>query len=730
MNHATTRTKAVSLLLIVAMLSVLVAAIVPFVSTADGDEIQNFGYQAPTSYSMIDATSNLRFVCSVSAENVAKYTAVGFVFSKTNSTPTLGGSGCMTAETTTVYRKITADGETLDAPAGRFWVAVKLINIPRSYFDGTIYVRAYVTDGEGTRYSAPSSISVWEAHPAIEYHSNWDLATRNASEYSIQNPDYPTNDDYKTFGIKKDVKSLWTGAVRYFPKDNNEYAGNDLLIEFSFLYNDTMSNVDDGTLTVMYIENNNVFNINLKTGLISNNTRSGDVVLYKADDSGNIPIGGYGWHRFGVRVHQNAINANGVEDYQIVATAYLDGEKILEVDKTAYAKTKTGNYTGKLYELIPYTNRMIYDKISKRCDAYVMIEKIYKSSANAGYLVLQDLSFSCGQTFKQQVAKVADPVSQTYKTTDGNTLTAKVYFAAADAHEHVWDGNYTITKPATLLENGWKSDHCSICGAGHAVVSTPSETTPVVINGKDASAPTGWGSSKNFFSPQKSLQDIAAEEGHFYPTAGNPEGNDLLVEFSILWNSTLSAWGSGKSLDLGNFTGGTKNRSTSWLYVNNGSIELSDGDGGVVLTNTGKSVSGYGWHRIGIRYHQTAAKNGENVDYTLTYTIYIDGVEAYKVVGGAARYVDEKYLLYEATIENDELVYSDNTQPNRKFYWLQLQSFFGRGSNTYLVLADLMTSAGHDFMQQVEPVASPSTGATITLGGNDYPAEMYYKLAD
>ncbi|MBP5349954.1 MAG: hypothetical protein J6Z13_06365, partial [Clostridia bacterium] len=456
MNHATTRTKAVSLLLVLAMLTVLVAAFVPFVSTATEEEFQDFSYQTPNDYDMIDATTTLRFLCSVPAGKVAGYSAAGFVMSKTVSNPTVGGDGCSTASTSTVYRAVTADGDTVKAPDGRFWVAVKLTNIPRSYFDGTIYVRAYVTDGEGTRYSDAKVITVWGAN-AIEYHSNWDLETRNASEYSIQNPDYPANNDYKTFGIKKSVKSLWTGDVRYFPKDNNEYAGNDLLIEFSFLYNDTMSNASDGTLTVMYIENNNVFNINLKTGLISNNERSGDDVLYKADDSGNIPIGGYGWHRFGVRIHQNAINANGVEDYQIIATAYLDGEKILEVDKTAYAKTKTGGYTGKLYELIPYTNRNIYDTVSKNCDAYVMIEKIYKSSANAGYLVLQDLSFSCGQTFKQQVAKVADPVAQTYKTSDGNTLTAKVYFTAAEAHEHVWDGDYTITKPATLLENGWKS---------------------------------------------------------------------------------------------------------------------------------------------------------------------------------------------------------------------------------------------------------------------------------
>ena len=738
MNHATTRTKAVSLLLIVAMLSVLVAAIVPFVSTADGDEIQNFGYQAPTAYSMIDATSNLRFVFSVSAEKVANYTAVGFVFSKTNSTPTLGGSGCMTAESTTVYRSITADGETLDAPAGRFWVAVKLVNIPRSYFDGTIYVRAYVTDGEGTRYSTPSSISVWEAHPAIEYHSNWDYATRSTNANSIQNPDYKNNEDYLTFGIKTDVKKLYNDKtpVRYFPNENNDYAGNDLLVEFSFLYNDTMSNADDGVLTVMYKENNNVFNINLKTGMISNASRSGDVVLYQSPD---LEIHGYGWHRFGVRIHQVPINANGVEDYQIIATAYLDGERILEVDKTAYVKSKDYNftktdankdysYTGKLYDLIPYTNRNIYDKASKNCDAYVMIEKIYKSSANAGYLVLQDLSFSCGQTFQQQVVKVADPASQTYKTTDGQSLTAKVYFAAADAHEHVWDGNYTITKPATLLENGWKSDHCSICGAGHAVASTPSETTPVVINGKNGSAPTGWGSSKNFYAPTKSLKDIAAEEGHFYPTNSNPQGNDLLVEFSILWNSTLSAWGS-KTLDLGRFSGGdTDTRCTTWLYVNNGSVDTSDGDGGAILYSTGTGVSGYGWHRIGLRYHQTAEINAGVVDYTLTFALYIDGVEVSRVRGGDVRYVSQGYRLFDAEIVDDKLVYHDNQSDDYVYSWLQLQNFFGRGSDTYLVLADLMTSAGHDFMQQVEPAASP-VASPINLGWYDEEL-MYYKLAD
>ena len=729
MNFANTRKKAVSLLLILAMLTVLLAALVPIVSTADGDEIQDFGYQAPKDYSMIDATSNLRFVFTVSAEKLAGYTSVGFVFSKTDDTPSIE-EGCATHPATTVYRSITADGRKQDAPDGRYWVAVKLTNIPRSYFDGTIYVRAFVTDGEGTRYSSTESISVWGAN-AIEYHSNWDIETRNASDYSIQNPDYSGNNDYKTFGIKKDVRTLWSGSNRYFPKDTNNYAGNDLLIEFSFLYNDTMSNASDGTLTVMYIQNNNVFNINLKTGLISNNERSGDVVLYKADDSGNIPIGGYGWHRFGVRIHQNPINANGVEDYQIVATAYLDGEKILEVDKTAYAKTKTGDYTGKLFNLEPYTNRMIYDKVSKKCDAYVMIEKIYKSSANPGYLVLQDLSFSCGQTFKQQVAKVADPVSQTYKTTDGNTLTAKVYFAAAEAHEHVWDGVYTVTKQPTMFEDGWKSEHCSVCGAGRSVAVTPSNMVPVVFNGHDAaSAPDGWKNGKTVIAKGDTFKFLADDNDHFYPTAGNPEGNDLLVEFSVLWNSTLTSWGG--DLDLGNFSGGTS-RTTIYLHTNNAKLELNDGGEGAQIlypspfSNYSTITGGNGWHRIGLRYHQTAALDGNDVVYTLTYTLYVDGVKINEVKTANERFADDKYLLYTATNENGVLKYADNTE-SRYFHWIQMKSFYDAPSDRCVAFADLMINSGHEFVQRVEKLNTP-VAAPFDLGSWD-PAVMHYQLAD
>ena len=736
MNHATTRTKAVSLLLVLAMLTVLVAAFVPFVSTATEEEIQDFGYQTPNDYDMIDATTNLRFVFTVPAGNVAGYSSAGFVMSKTVSNPTVGGDGCATASTSKVYRSITADGKTENAPDGRFWVAVKLTNIPRSYFDGTIYVRAYVTDGEGTRYSDAKVITVWGAN-AIEYHSNWSLDTRNASDYTIANPD---DAGIKTFGVKKTVRELWEdkpASVRFFPNEANDYTGNDLLIEFSFLYNESMSNAKDGVLTVMYIENNNVFNINLKTGKISNNERSGDVVLYKADDSGNVSIGGYGWHRFGVRIHQEAVNANGVEDYKIIATAYLDGEKILEVDKTAYAKTKTGQYTGKLFHLYPYANRLIYGIIGKstKCDVYVMVEDIYKSSANAGYLVLQDLSFSCGQTFLQQVTKVVSPASQTYRSPDGTTMTGDVYFTAAAAHDHDWDGEYKMTKAPTLLENGLKAEHCTICGAMRTVTATPAEMTPVILNANDA-APTGWqgNSANDFMAPKQSLKALADENGHFYPTNSNPSGNDLLIEFSILWNDTLHA-DSGRYGNLGIFSGsGTpapSTQNTSWLYFDNGQIELNDGGSGAETIYVKKTspdpnyyrVTGNGWHRIGIRYHQTAEIVDASVAYTFTYTIYVDGERVSEVKTSNTRFADNNYLLYTATIENEKLKYSDGAS-NRYLSWLFISSFFNAGKDKYLVLADLNINAAHEFVQQVEPV-SP-VAAPFDLGSYD-PAVMYYQ---
>lgn len=704
MNHATTSKKAVSLLLILAMLSVLIAAFVPFVSTATEEEFQDFSYQTPNDYDMIDATTSLRFVFTVPEDKVDGYTAAGFVLSKSVAEPEVDAANCLTCPTTKVYSAITADGKTEDAPDGRFWVAVKLINIPQSYFDGTIYVRAYVTDGTGTRYSAAKEISVWGAN-AIEYFTKWDEQKWNGMSYSIKDPDFPSIKYKITFAMKNEVKNV-RGSDHFYPTNENP-TGNDLFFEFSFLRNESHANLkgESPILAVTYIENYNVFNINLKTGIITATERSGDVVNYKANSSGEIDVG-YGWHRFGMRIHQNAVNNAGEVEYTITATAYLDGERIFEIDKTEWVLSKcSAKVDGRLFlATADGENDLTYEDPAENLtnQVWLMNQKFWEDNTDPIWLILEDVSISCANNFKQQVVPIMDPANRTYKTA-------------------------SYTRDETTYQRSFNAP----------VYYALPLTDPLVFNGNDDEAPSGWKGKSNtdFSAPNETFKTLADQKGSFYPTPGNPEGNDLLVEFSILWNDTLHA-DSGKWANLGQFSKTDNSVTTSWLYFDNGQIELNDGidDGGIIkypdpFTDY-DNLTGNGWHRIGIRYHQTAAKDGGDVAYTLTYTIYVDGVKVNEVQTAPERFIEKGYLLYTATIKGEGLDYADNTDEDKKFSWLFISHFFGSSHDKYLVLADLNITSGHDFMQQVVPVASPSTGATITLGGNVYPAEMYYQLAD
>ena len=272
----------------------------------------------------------------------------------------------------------------------------------------------------------------------IVYVSNWDLETRNAHPYTIANPD---NSSIKTFGIKKHIEDI-QGEGHFYPTAGNDQ-GNDLLVEFSFLYNATMANAGDGTLTAMYIENNNVFNINMKTGKITAKERTGDFYVYPtpADIAANaslksVDIGEYGWHRFGMRIHQEAVNNAGNVEYTVTATAYLDGVKIFEVDKTSYALEKHNSQygaTGLLYIATADGEDLTYTDVkpAKFCDVYVMVEELPKSGA-AGYLVVGDVSMTCGHDFVQNVEAVADPAADTFEVADGVEVPAAFYYKFAD----------------------------------------------------------------------------------------------------------------------------------------------------------------------------------------------------------------------------------------------------------------------------------------------------------
>ena len=93
MHNRFTSRKALSLLLLFAMLIVSVAALLPTVASADpvGDhasDIQDFSYQTLSSANPDDANTDLRFMFTVGSLD---YDAVGFVFSTSDSAPTAGG---------------------------------------------------------------------------------------------------------------------------------------------------------------------------------------------------------------------------------------------------------------------------------------------------------------------------------------------------------------------------------------------------------------------------------------------------------------------------------------------------------------------------------------------------------------------------------------------------------------------------------------------------------------
>lgn len=123
------------------------------------EEIGDFRFQTVTGDTFTSDSTSLRFVFTVGSLN---YIRVGFAISKTNKNPTVGGQNCTVHETTVVYSAITADGKTVPAPTGRFWVAVRMKDISHASFNEQIYVNAFVEDDEGIRYASPRRITVRE----------------------------------------------------------------------------------------------------------------------------------------------------------------------------------------------------------------------------------------------------------------------------------------------------------------------------------------------------------------------------------------------------------------------------------------------------------------------------------------------------------------------------------------------------------------------------------------
>ena len=621
--HKFLKGKGLAILLTLAMMIVAVAVIVPIATAADPAEIQDFQYQTLSALNLAsDDDTDLRFVFTVGKLD---YTEVGFVVSKSNSTPTIGGANCYKAGTDHVYSTITADDTSIPAPAGRFWVAIKLTDIPHSYFDSPFYLRAFVTDGEGTRYSDVSGFTVCIAkghtHEIDEYAGKMvgGTAALNRVGTKIGHCDGCNLDNVTEYGASTESYSKkWTGGgsaqsykrgfnmneqvlaggKHFYPDASNGYEGNDLLIEYSVLWNDTMLNMSSTYNNGAYVDSrlsnsSGSDNKGYCYWSLTNDVKLSDCLYAGGFEYSSLPdraadgvdytsewmtkdnvgrayvdcpnIGGrdrnnieWGWHRVSIRVHEEVTNLDALladtsgtpgavaPVYYLTSTVYVDGVPISKLcgndvisdsdhDRKLFSVQSTGE-GGVTYSDVRYVNN---DDPSSG-DLYV--QAFYVNSTKApvtgrdAVIAFGDTFVTCGHDFVQNVAKVSDPEPRS-ETVEGVTLTAPYYYTTYGEHVHTWDGDFVDVQGATLLERGWSAEHCSVCGEMRKETAIEKDVVFVPHVEK-------WteNNSGKYVIKTQIRGDMMDGDAKFQPEESGSDdtyGNDLLVEYSILWNPTL-----------------------------------------------------------------------------------------------------------------------------------------------------------------------------------------------
>jgi len=260
--------------------------------------------------------------------------------------------------------------------------------------------------------------------------------------------------------IRKQINQVKDGDAHYYVTEENPL-GNDLLVEVSYLWNDTMKTGYTGEpLTFANGDGFDVFHIKSNLDAKDNRKINNELCQYEyvyptpaaiAENSAlkKPALGDFGWHRLGFRVHQDAVIDNGAVKYTYVASAYVDGTLVLAFDLTDWVvRYFTSTVTGLLYTAAidpeDDTKLICYDIGENPASAYnnsyglFIVEEFFNSTASTAYMVLADLSVTCGQDFVQKVEANANPDDATFTlddkgttdTADDVTCPAKIWYKA------------------------------------------------------------------------------------------------------------------------------------------------------------------------------------------------------------------------------------------------------------------------------------------------------------
>ena len=151
----------------------------------------------------------------------------------------------------------------------------------------------------------------------------------------------------------------------------------------------------------------------------------------------------YGWHRIGIRIHEEVTNAAALKKdtvagktkatYVVTETVYIDG--------VAAYKLKTDDTVSGLrskYDLL-FTaasdgkGGIVYTDVGT--DRNVIPFMLNSTTAKSGkfvYGAIADVFVSCGKDFVQKVEKLATPTDSTITFSAGISLQAPVYYKIKD----------------------------------------------------------------------------------------------------------------------------------------------------------------------------------------------------------------------------------------------------------------------------------------------------------
>ena len=377
--------------------------------------------------------------------------------------------------------------------------------------------------------------------------------------------------------------------------------------------------------------------------------------------------------------------------------------------------------------------------------------------------------------------------------------------AAIDPVPHTEAEEYTIDTPANCRRVGYRSKHCSVCGEiiGSTVEELSiDENVHDVENWEVTSAATllnPIGSRHGVCSLcnnpvnevlqfKHDVQVFTTAAGKYtpgYATLGEirgdkhfyDAGNDLLIEYSILWNDTLlnlfNSEGALPAIDARftlDKTGTRENKGIVRLELTNDCPSqwcTCKFAGGLTVTGTPESdhpyprfgttvadVTAYpnvgganpgdgidqgepqwGWHRIQIRVREEianaeAVKTGSDATYYIQIWVYIDGALVSHTSTANIKKTNpyDRQFYTAASDDKGGIAYVEND--NLYLHGAFLDSKRMKDGTGYFEIADYSATIGNEFVQKVVKVSNPEPATLTVAEGVELPASMYYKLAD